>query len=93
MTRVSIVERKCSALPFCGCLIVGLSRLSVDPARREVEECETDDFEENESVEVGGECDGRGINVGSTFATTMLLLLLLLLSNREGRSFVGLLSD
>ena len=91
MTRVSSVERKCSAFPFCDCcLITGLSRLSVDPAVWETEEWETDDFEENESVEVGGERGGKGINVGSTFATTMLLLLL---SNLEGLSFWGLLSD
>lgn len=87
VTRLSSVERKCSALPFCDCLITGLSRLSVDPAVWEAEDCESDDFEENESEEVGGECGGKGINAGSTFAATMLL------SNREGRSFGELLRD
>jgi len=81
MTRLSSVDRKCSVLPFG--LTTGLSRLSVDPAVCEAEECETDDREEKESAEVGGEWGGgKGINAGSTFATT--------LPTRGGRSFGGL---
>ena len=68
MPRLSSVERS-SALPFC---VWELSRLSVDPALCETEECESDDLEEKESAEAGGECSGRGINTGSTFATMSL---------------------
>lgn len=83
MTRLSSVERKCSALPFCTCLVTGLSRLSVGSAGCEAEDCESDDREENETAEVGGEYGGKGMNTGSTFVT-------MLLPNRGGRSFKGL---
>jgi hypothetical protein len=82
MRRPSSVEHKCSALPFC--CVWGPSRLSVvDPAVCEAEDCERDDLEEKETAEVGGECGGKGINIGSTFAT-------MLFPNRGGRSFKGL---
>lgn len=45
----------------------------LESALREVEECETDDLEENESVETGGEAGAGGIELKSTFARPLSL--------------------